>query len=77
MARALTEQDEGKHVINNAGDKIGMISEVTDDTAFVDPDPGLTDRVLSRLGWDDVDEDHYELNQAQIDTITSDEVRLK
>jgi hypothetical protein len=77
MARALTKKDQGKRVVNNAGDEIGMISDVTDGTAFVDPDPGLTDKVLSRLGWDDVDEDHYELDQAQIDTITTDEVRLK
>lgn len=77
MARTLTEADEGKHVVTDADDTIGMISEVRDDAAFVDPDPGITDQVMSRLGWAGADEDHYELDPDHIGTVTDDKVHLK
>lgn len=78
MARqTITDDDEGKHVVNQNGDTVGMVSGVRNDTLYVDPDPGLTDKVKSALGWDDIEADDYPLKQSRIDTITDDEVRLK
>ena len=78
MARqTITEKDEGKRVINADGKKIGLVSGVRDGTAYVDPDPGITDKIKAKLGWEDIDEDHYPLKRSQIDTITDDEIRLK
>lgn len=72
----LSERDEGKPVVNEAGDKIGMISEVRGGTAHVDPDPGMMDKVQSKLGWGDSDEETYELPASEIAEVTDDEVRL-
>ncbi|QIO21835.1 PRC-barrel domain containing protein [Haloarcula sp. JP-L23] len=78
MARNnLTERDEGKRVVNAEGEAVGMISGFRGGDAFVDPDPGITDKIMSRLGWEDVDEDNYKLDPSKVDTITDNEVRLK
>jgi hypothetical protein len=75
--RTITDDDEGKRVVNADGDTIGIVSTVRNETAYVDPDPGITDKIMARFGWDDVDEDHYPLERSTIDTITDDEIRLK
>jgi len=72
----ITEEDEGKKVVNSSGDEIGMISEVKSGTAYVNADPGLADSLRSKLGWTEADEDDYPLRKNSIDTITDDEVRL-
>jgi hypothetical protein len=72
----LTETDEGKMVKNRAGDEIGRVMSVEHGTAHVEPDPGLTDAIRSKLGWGDADEGTYELDQNNIDSITDDEIRL-
>lgn len=73
----LTDDDEGKPVVNTEGDKIGRVVEVRSGTAHVDPDPGLTDTIMSKLGWGDSDEDTYRLESSTIDTITDDEIRIR
>ncbi|QLG62532.1 PRC-barrel domain containing protein [Halorarum salinum] len=75
--RSITEEDEGKRVVNENGDEIGMVSDVRGGTAYVDPDAGLGDTVLSKLGWSDADEDDYPLDRSKIESITDDEIRLK
>ncbi|WP_254273328.1 PRC-barrel domain containing protein [Haloarcula marina] len=78
MARPkLTETDEGKRVVNHKGEAIGVISGFRGGNAYVDPDPGITDKIMSRLGWADVDDDDYVLESRKVETITDDEIRLK
>lgn len=78
MARMhVTDDDEGKPVVDSSGEKIGMVTEVTSGTAHVNPDPGITDMIRSKLGWGDADQDDYRLDSNRIDTVTDDEVRLK
>lgn len=78
MARnQLTENDEGKKVVNHEGEEIGMISGFRGGKAYVDPDPGLTDSLMSKLGWSDVDDDAYPIDDATVATVTDDEVRLR
>jgi len=77
MARTdLTERDEGKTVVNADGETIGMISGFRGGNAYVDPDPGITDQILSTLSWQNVDEDDYVLDSAQVERITDEEVHL-
>jgi len=77
MARTdLTERDEGKTVVNADGDTIGVISDFRGGQAYVDPDPGITDKIMSALGWDDPDEEEYALDTDRVEHITDDEVRL-
>lgn len=72
----LTEADEGKRVINARGDEIGRVVEVAGGSAFVDPDPGIADSLLSKLGWADRDEDDYRLDPADVTRVTDEEIRL-
>lgn len=72
-----TDEDEGKKVVNANGEKIGIVSEVSDGTAMVNPDPGITDTITSKLGWGEADEGDYKLSLNRIHTITDDEIRLK
>jgi hypothetical protein len=72
----LTSTDEGKDVVNATGDTIGRVIEVQHGTAHVDPDPGLTDSIMSKLGWAESDEDTYQLDSSAIETVTDDEIRI-
>lgn len=73
----LTESDEGKPVVNTSGDKIGRVVEVQAGTAHVDPDPGLTETIMSKLGWGDTDEETYRLETSTIEAVTDDEIRVE
>ncbi len=73
----LTDEDEGKKVINEDGDDIGRIVEVQGGTAHVEPDPGLADSIMSKLGWGDSDEDTYQLESSKIESVTDDEVHVR
>jgi hypothetical protein len=78
MARTrLTEKDEGKTVLDADGETIGMISGFRGGKAYVNPDPGITDQVMSRLGWENVDEDDYALDSDMVAQISDDEVHLR
>lgn len=72
----LTSADEGKDVLNASGDTIGRVVEVQHGTAHVDPDPGLTDSIMSKLGWAESDEDTYQLDSSAIETVTDDEIHI-
>lgn len=77
MKHNITEDDEGKSVVNADGENIGMVSEVRGGRAYVDPDPSLTDRIKSKLGWDtDAESEDHPLDESKIDTVTDDEIRL-
>jgi hypothetical protein len=53
-----TEEAEGKTVVNAYGEEVGVVSAVRDGTLYVEPDPGLTETVASRFGWDGDDGAH-------------------
>lgn len=74
--RTITEKEEGKRVVNADGETIGVVSGVRNGTAYVDPDPGIGDRIMSMLGWENIDEDDHPLDRDSIDVITDDEIRL-
>lgn len=77
MATTITDDETGKPVVDSDGNQIGVVSAVEHGTAIVDPDPGITDKLLGKLGWDSSDEEDYPLQEARIDTITDDEIRLR
>ncbi|MFC7156394.1 PRC-barrel domain containing protein [Halomarina halobia] len=76
-ATDFSEDDEGKRVVNADGDTVGRVVEVDHGTAYVDPDPGLTETVMSKLGWADRDEDTYPLQKASVASVDDDEIRLQ
>jgi hypothetical protein len=76
MTMSVSDSEEGKAVVDANGDQIGIVSEVRHGTAYVDPDPGLTDKVKTKLGWNDKDEEDYPLQEESIEAITDDEIKL-
>ena len=72
----FSDDDQGKAVVMG-DEKVGMIQRVEGGRAYVDPDPGITDKIKSTLDWGDMDEDTYPLSDDRVDTITDDEVRLR
>ena len=77
MCAQFTDDDEGKRVVNADGDEIGVIETVKGGSAHVNPDPGITDTIKSRLGWGDSDEETYELDERNVESITDDEVQIE
>lgn len=73
----VTDDDQGKTVVDSSGEKIGMVTEVRSGKAYVNADPSLTDSIRSKLGWGDDDDSDYELEESRIDSVTDDEIRLK
>lgn len=77
MAReTITEEDEGKTIVNADEEKVGIVTGVRGGTAYVDPDPGLTESITSKLGWEDVDTEDYPLEADRVEEVTDDEIRL-
>lgn len=72
----LTTDDEGKTVVTGDGDTVGMITGVEGSMAYVDPDPGMTDQIKSMLGWEDVQQEDYSIDESRVEDVTDDEVRL-
>ena len=75
----ITDDTVGKPVVNAKGERIGIITEVEDgaNALFIDPEPGLTDRIQAILGWGDADDDDYRIEADVISRITDDQVELK
>jgi hypothetical protein len=74
---SYTDNDVGKHVVNADGERIGTVTAVRHGTAYVDPDPDMFDQIKAKLGWEDVDEDTYPLQENEVSEITDDEIRLR
>lgn len=75
MPSTVTDDDEGKKVVYD-DDTIGRVVEVEDGTVYVDPDPGVTEAVTSKLGWTDADADDVVLHEDSIVDVTDDAVRI-
>jgi hypothetical protein len=73
----VTENDEGKTVVNTYGEEIGVVSAVREGTLYVDPDPGLAEKVTSSFGWGSGDDESYPVEAQQIERITADEVEIE
>ena len=76
MCANFSDDDEGKRVVNADGEEIGIVENVHGSTVHVNPDPGVTDTIRSKLGWGDADEETYELDESNVESITDDEIRL-
>lgn len=76
MTAQFTDEDEGKRIVNADGDTIGRVIDVRAGTPYVDPDPGVTDTVKSKLGWGDADEETYALDESSIESVSDEEIRI-
>lgn len=77
MGTEVTSDDRAKRVVDSEGNVIGIVDDVDDGTAYVDPDPNVPGGVKTRLGWGPDEQSAYPLRNDAIDTITDDEIRLR
>lgn len=73
----VSDDEQGKDVVTTNGDRVGMVKEVRNGRAYVDPDPSLTDSIRSALGWSESESGDYELTEDRIESISDDEIRVK
>lgn len=73
----ISEDDVGKDVVTADGDTVGIVSGYQHGTALVDPDPGITTKIKTALGWGETEEEDYPLQEERIASVTDDEIRLR
>jgi len=76
MPTQIPDDAVGRDIVDADGNQVGIVTAVKHGTAYVDADPGITDKIRTRLGWEDTSEEDYPLQEEAIDTITDDEIRL-
>lgn len=76
MTREFDSNDAGKSVLDANGDPVGTIESVHGGRATVRRDADLDRKTSERLGWSSEDETH-ELDADQVQSVDTDEVRLK
>jgi hypothetical protein len=54
-----------------------MISDFRNGAAYVNPDPGITDSIRSKLGWGDAGDEDYRLESRRVERVDDDKVFLK
>jgi hypothetical protein len=77
MTKTVTEDAVGKSVVDARGNAVGIVVDVKHGTAYVEPDPDITDKLTAKLGWTEAGEESYPLQEAAVETVTDDEVRLR
>lgn len=65
----FTNEDEGKSVFDADREKVGVVVEVRDGDAFVEPEPSLGDELRAKLDWGDPDPDPDETYRLRADWI--------
>lgn len=76
MGTEITTDDRAKHVIDGSGTEIGIVDDVDNGTAYVDPDPDIDDELKTKLGWGSDERSTYPLRNDAVDAITDDEIQL-
>lgn len=72
----FTDDDREKDVVTSDGDRVGRIRDVDGDSATVEADEDLSEKILDLLGWSDDDEPDA-IRGEQVEHTTTDYVRLK
>ncbi|WP_135826490.1 PRC-barrel domain containing protein [Halorussus ruber] len=75
----FTEADEGASVFDADREKIGVVVEVRDGEAYVEPEPSLAEELKAKLDWGshEADEDAYALESNWIDEVEDGEILLR
>lgn len=77
MRATFSDDDVGKRVENANATEVGVVVSVDERTAYVDPDPDLTDSIRAALGWEVDHEDAAPLDADSVREITDQVVRLE
>ena len=74
---SLDDVDEGDSVVDDQGETMGIVTAVDADAIYVDPDPGLTEKLSAKLGWTDRDDAEYTIEASDVAGVEGGDVRLK
>lgn len=77
MAPELTSDDEAKLVFDGTGERIGIVDEVSDGTAYVDPSTDIDPDLKSKLDWGPTEQATYPLRHDAIETVGEEAIRLR
>ena len=77
MGEEITTEDGGKRVVASSGDEIGVVVDVEEGTAYVEPNQEIGGELKSRLGWGADAQSEYPLRNDAIGEITDEEIRLR
>lgn len=77
MSTTITEDLEGKNVVNAAGDTVGIVTAVENGQVYVDPDPGIATEIKVRLGLGSPDERDYSIDPDSIQTVRANAIELR
>jgi hypothetical protein len=77
----LSNEDEGKFLMDVRGEQIGIVSEVDTEAqkAYVDPEPGVSEvleSVIKSVSIDNREEDDIEILANDVATVTDTELRV-
>ncbi|WP_148415777.1 hypothetical protein [Haloferax sp. KTX1] len=74
----LSTADEGKFLMDEEAEQIGIVTEVDTDAqvAYVEPDPDIAEAVVQGLGFGDADGDDIEVPAESVETVTDTELRV-
>jgi len=74
----LSTSDEGKYLMDEEGEQIGIVTEVDPEAqvAYVEPDPDIGEAVIQGFGFGDADSDDIEVPAASVETVTDSELRV-
>ncbi|MFC6974223.1 hypothetical protein ACFQL1_05355 [Halomicroarcula sp. GCM10025709] len=74
----LSTTDEGKFLMDNEGEQIGIVTEVDPDEqiAYVEPEPDVAEAIVQGLGFGDADADDIEVPAESVATVTDSEIRV-
>lgn len=77
MSPEVTDDEEAKRVLDGHGERIGIVAEVRDGTAYVDPSDGIDADLKSRLGWGPTEQTTYPLRHDAIEEVGDEAIRLR
>ena len=77
MHSSLSDDDLGKSVETPDGREIGIVTAVENETAQVEPNPGIFDSIRAALGWERKSAENVWIDSDAVIEITDDVVRLE
>ncbi|MDS0475540.1 hypothetical protein [Natrinema sp. 1APR25-10V2] len=72
----ITDDDVGKRVESADGETLGTVVDVEAETAYVEPEPELTDSIRAVLDWNRDVGETVPLEDDAVGEITADAVRI-
>jgi hypothetical protein len=75
----FTDADEGSSVFDADRQKIGVVTEVRNGSAYVEPDPSLAEELKAKLDWGsyEADDDAFALDSDAVDERDDGEILLR